>query len=88
MARGPYFPGKEAPWLIARREELVEERVTGKRLTSWGSSDSTASKKIETSIETLLDWIAYDLFLLDPDTYPLRSRIRRTQVRVHQGSDL
>lgn len=89
MARGPYFPGKDETWLLAKRDDLVEEKVTGKRLTSWGSNDSNASKVIEYKIEDLLNQIAYDLYLIDPDTYPLTStRIRRTQIRVYQGGDL
>jgi len=75
-----YFPGRGQQWLEARLLRIQEDIAAGKRLTSWGAGGDSASRQVEVSALEVQRMLLNDLYLIDPDTYPIDSlrRIRST----------
>lgn len=67
-----HFPGKTKEWLESKLSEVVDEMVSGKRLTGWGDGSANATKHSFGNLhpERLRDMLLEDLNALDPANYP------------------
>ncbi len=75
-----YFPGQGQQWLETRLKRIQEDLASGKTLTSWGAGGDSASRQVQTDGLAVQRMLLNDLYILDPETYPLDSiqRIRCT----------
>lgn len=90
MARR-YFPGKSQVWLEARLSEILDEQASGKVVTSFGTTDVSSGKSLDSTltIQKRRTMILNDLSILDAATYPPEDnkRVTRTRARVYNGGN-
>lgn len=66
------FPGKPREWLEAHLSRVLDDLVTGKTLSNWGTGEVSAGKHIYQNLhpERLRDMLLEDLNCRWPDEYP------------------
>jgi len=66
-----------------------DDYAAGKTLSSVNGGDAGSSKLVQMNPEQRIKAILYELFLVDPDTYPAsaQNRVTRTQVKFSGYAD-
>ena len=76
-----YYEGWTVAELLAERRR-VQEAISSGQLSGWRDGDGSAERQFSLKPDTILERIAYSLYLLDSETYPYDNRrVYRTTPR-------
>jgi hypothetical protein len=74
-----YFRGKTQAWLEEQLSSAQADAASGKTTTSVTTSDLSTGKHIEVDAATRIERLEWALYLLDPVTWPINTRVTRTR---------
>lgn len=75
------FIGRDQAWLEDKLSRLQNAKAIGQRFFRIESAGNVGQKESVLSITAVEDMLLYDLYMIDPTTYPLATiqRVTRTK---------